>query len=97
MRLEEGKPRHRLVKLRPATVAIKAVSKELSDSTVPGTNCTRYLKVCMGQNGWVVQAIQKGKGRERSAQTLHRRTRLDAQSGIGTCSTEWQRAPYPRL
>ena len=61
MRLEEGKPRHRLVKLRPATVTIKAVSKELSDSTVPGTNCTRYLKVCMGQNGWVVQAIQKGK------------------------------------
>ena len=53
MRLEEGKPRHRLVKLRPATVAIKAVSPQLSDSTVPGTNCTRYLKVCMGQNGWV--------------------------------------------
>ena len=32
LRLEEGKPRHRLVKLRPATVAIKAVSPQLSDS-----------------------------------------------------------------
>ena len=32
LRLEEGKPRHRLVKLRPATVTIKAVSPQFSDS-----------------------------------------------------------------